>query len=123
MRRSSVLLLTLVVLTGCASQPRPYGALTSPPAQPSIIGVEVTNPFDRSIDVFYSTQLLGTLAPYAHGSYPVAPTTSRAPIYARLSGRATRGVNLSRSLKVRYVYEDPADPRSRGARRCTETVC
>jgi hypothetical protein len=118
-----VLLLTLLALTGCASQRQPYGKLTVPPTQPSIIGVEVTNPFDRSIDVFYSTQLLGTLAPYAHGSYPVAPTTARAPIYARWTGRATRAFNLSRSQAVRYVYEDAGDIRSRGARRCTETVC
>jgi hypothetical protein len=115
-------LLALLALAGCASQRRPSGELTVAPAARSIVGVEVTNPFDRSIDVFYSTQFLGTLAPYGHASYPVAPTTVRAPIYARWSGGAARGFNLSRSERVRYVYEDAGSP-SGGARRCTETVC
>ncbi|MEA2462709.1 MAG: hypothetical protein QOJ98_456 [Acidobacteriota bacterium] len=108
MRWSSALLLTLLALTGCASQPRASGELAVSPAPRSIVAVEVTNTFGRSIDVYYSTQLLGTLAPNAHASYPVAPTAARLPIYARWSGESNRSFNISRGRGVRYVYEDPA---------------
>jgi hypothetical protein len=108
MRRSSALLLTLLALAGCASQPGPSGELAVRPAPRSIVGIEVTNTFGRSIDVYYSTQLLGTLAPSAHASYPVAPTAARLPIYARWSGESIRSFNISSGQGVRYVYEAPA---------------
>jgi hypothetical protein len=123
MRPSSLFLLAFLALPGCASQRQSHGEPPVAPTTGSIVAVEVTNPFDRTIDIFYSTQFLGTLAPRAHGSYPVAPTTTRAPIYARWSGRETQRVNLSRSPSVRYVYEDRGDVRSAGARRCTATAC
>jgi hypothetical protein len=108
MRRSSALLLTLLALTGCASQHRPAGELAVAQTPRSIVRVDVTNTFGRSIDVYYSTQFLGTLAPSAHGSYPVNPTTARLPLYAQWSGDPNHRFNISRSQAVRYVYEDPA---------------
>jgi len=108
MRRSPALLVTLLALTGCASQHRPSGELAVTPAPRTIVGVEVTNTFGRTIDVYYGTQVLGTLAPSAHASYPVAPTTERAPLYAQWSGDPNHRFNISRSQAIRYVYEDPA---------------
>jgi hypothetical protein len=108
MRRSSALLLTLLALTGCVSQHRPSGELAVSPAPRTIVGVDVTNTFGRSIDVYYGTQFLGTLAPNAHGNYPVASTTARLPLYAQWSGDPNHKFNISRSQAVRYVYEDPA---------------
>ena len=119
MRRPSALLLMLLALAGCASQRRPYGELTVPPTPRTIVAVEVTNPYRRSIDVYYSTELLGMLEPYAHRRYSVAPTTVRAPIYVQWTGFTGQRFNLSRSQSVRYVYEDPAPE----GRRCAETVC
>ena len=122
MRRASALLLMLLALTGCAAQRRPYGELTPPPTTRSIVAVEVTNPYDRSIDVFYSTQFLGTLGPRAHRRYPVPPATERLPIYARWNGQARdQQFNISNGRMTRYVYDD-ADAGS-GGRRCAETVC
>ena len=99
MRRSAAVLLALLTLAGCAAQPpRADGGMVSPAAaKRSIIGVEVTNTFSRSIDVYYSTQFLGTLAPSAHGSYTVPPTEGRTPIYARWTGDAiaARAVRVS----------------------------
>jgi len=108
MRRSSALLLTLLALTGCASQHRPSGELAVSPTPRSIVRVDVTNTFGRSIDVYYSTQFLGTLAPNAHGSYTVAPATARLPLYAQWSGDPNHRFNISRGRGVRYVYEDAA---------------
>jgi hypothetical protein len=109
MRRSSALLLTLLALTGCASQRRPYGELTVAPTARTIVGVEVTNTFGRTIDVFYSSQFLGTLAPFAHKTFPLEPTTAALPLYARGSGQARdQQFNISRGRMVRYVYDDPA---------------
>ena len=106
MRRSSALLLMLLALPGCASQRRPYGELTPPPTVRTIVAVEVTNTFGRSIDVYYSTQFLGTLAPSAHKSYPVPPSTERTPIYARWTGGSERSFNISNDRMVRYVYDE-----------------
>ena len=108
MRRSSALLLALLALTGCAAQHRPSGELAVSPAPRTIVGVEVTNTFGRSIDVYYITQFLGTLAPGAHGRYAVTATTERAPLYAQWSGDPNHKFNITRSQSIRYVYEDPA---------------
>ena len=109
MRSSSALLLAFLALTGCASQHRPYGELTTAPVPRTIIGVEVTNTYGRSIEVFYSTQYLGTLAPSEHKRWPVPPSTERTPIYARMRGYAPdQRFNISSGRTVRYVYEDPA---------------
>ena len=107
MRRSSALLLTLLAVTGCASQRRPSGELTVVPAPRTVVGVEVTNTFDRGIDVYYSTQFLGTLAPHAHRRYSVPPALEPFPVYARMSGYSNQ-INITSGLTVRYVYEDPA---------------
>jgi hypothetical protein len=113
MQRNSALLLALLATAGCASQHRPYGELTVAPAPRTIVGVDVTNTFDRSIDVYYSTQFLGTLAPFAHKSFTVPPTTGgELPIYAQWTGSSQRQMNISGTQSVRYVYQDPA-PRHR----------
>jgi hypothetical protein len=112
MRRSSALLLTLLALTGCASQHRPVGELAVAPAPRTIIAVDVTNPYSRTLDVFYGSVFLGTLAPSAHARYPVPPGTERMPIYGRWNGQARDlQFNISNARTVRYVYEDaaPAD--------------
>jgi hypothetical protein len=81
----------------------------APAAARTIVRVEVTNTLGRSIDVFYSTQYLGTLAPNALGSYSVAPTTERIPLYARWVGELPdQQFNISHNMMVRYVYEDPS---------------
>jgi hypothetical protein len=106
MRRASGILLTVLALAGCAGQQSGARETASPgPDKRSIVGVEVTNTFDRSIDVYYGTQFLGTLAPHAHGSYPLAPeTTAAGPIYARFTREPDRSYNISRGGTVRYVY-------------------
>ncbi|HKP74620.1 MAG TPA: hypothetical protein VJT67_03710 [Longimicrobiaceae bacterium] len=108
MRRSSAVLLAGLALAGCAAQhPRADGGMVSP-AKQTIIGVEVTNTFSRSIDVYYSTQFLGTLAPGAHGSYTVPPAPARLPIYARWTGGSEQSFNISNGAgTVRYVYGEP----------------
>ncbi|MFL5383421.1 MAG: hypothetical protein ACJ8GN_12960 [Longimicrobiaceae bacterium] len=122
MRRSSALLLALLASAGCY-QRGPQGELAAPEPARVVVGVEVTNPYGRSIDVYYSTQFLGTLGPYAHGNYTVAPATARLPIYARWSGQDSQRFNLSRSESVRYVYEDSGPDGRLGGRRCTERAC
>ena len=122
MRRSSALLLALLALTGCY-QRRPQGKLAAPQPARTIVGVEVTNPYGRSIDLYYGTQFLGVLPPYASGRYSVAPGTVRRPVYARWTGRDTQTYNLSRGEKVRYVYDDHGRDSRMGGRRCNETGC
>ena len=108
MRSSSAMLLTLLAVTGCAAQHPPAGELTVAQAPRSVIGVEVTNTFGRSIDVYRSTEYLGTLAPYAHARYSIAPTTAHLVLYAQWTGEPNRHFNISGGRMVRYVYEDPA---------------
>jgi hypothetical protein len=104
-------LLALLAVTGCTAQHRPGGELAVSPAPREIIAVEVTNTFDRSVDVYYSSQFLGTLAPAAHARYPVAPTTARMPLYARFGNDIQRTFNISNGQMVGYVYGDPAPAR------------
>ena len=110
MRRASGILLTVLALAGCAGRQSAARETASPgPDKRSIVALEVTNPFDRSIDVYFSTQFLGTLAPHAHGSYPLPPeTTAAAPIYARFRDQPDRSYNISRGPTVRFVYADAA---------------
>ena len=109
MRRSSALLLTFLALTGCASERRPSGKLTVVPAPRAIVGVEVTNIFNHTIDVFSGPEFLGTLAPSAYRRYPLAPTMERPLLYARWAGQQRdQQFNIAHSRMVRYVYEEPA---------------
>jgi hypothetical protein len=111
MRSSSALLLTLLALSGCAAQHRPAGELTTAPAPRTIVRVEVTNIFDRAIEVYSGMEFLGTLGPNAHGSYPVEPTTERPPLYARWIGQQhDQQFDIASSRMVRYVYDDRAPP-------------
>lgn len=109
MRRSSALLLTLLALAGCASNGTQAGRLGGPSATATdrtIVRVEVTNIFDRTIDVFTGTEFLGTLAPHAHASYPLAPASQRPRLYARWVGeQRDQQFNISNSRLVHYVYE------------------
>jgi len=109
MRSSSALLLVLLAASGCASQHRPVGELATAPAPRTIVRVEVTNIFDRAIEVYSGMEYLGTLGPNAHGSYPVEPTTERPPLYARWIGQQhDQQFNIASSRMVRYVYDDRA---------------
>ncbi|MFL5541467.1 MAG: hypothetical protein ACJ8J0_20945 [Longimicrobiaceae bacterium] len=75
------------------------------PAAP-VIGIEVTNTFGRTIDVYNGSQYLGTLAPNAHGSFSFPPVTGHVPIYAKWPGN-NRAFNISNAHgAVRYVYEE-----------------
>ena len=107
--RRSVLLLALLATSACASQARPSGQLATAPAPRTIVRVEVTNIFDRTIDVFTGTEFLGTLAPHAHASYPLAPSTQRPHLYARWAAvqREPPQFNISTSRLVNYVYASP----------------
>lgn len=113
MRRASGILLTILALAGCAGQQSAGREAASPaPDKRSIVGLEVTNPFAQPIDVYYSTQFLGSLAPHSHGSYTLPPEiTAAAPIYARLRNQPDRSYNISRGPTVRYVYADASSGR------------
>lgn len=109
MRCSSALLLVLLAASECASQRRPNGELATAPAPRTIVRVEVTNIFDRAIEVYSGIEYLGTLGPNAHGSYPLPPTTERPPLYARWIGRQhDQQFNIANSRMVRYVYDAAA---------------
>ena len=110
MLRSTVAVLALLALAGCAPRGTRAGDLapSAVAAKRAIVRIDVTNTFGRTIDVYYSSTYLGSLGPYGHGSYTVPPTTYRVPVYASWSGNPQRTFNISRANGVRYIHGDAA---------------